>query len=196
MSDGSDAASREVRSCDALVSQSHTANDHDRDTFLETDFWPALHVSAPVNLTQPVNIPLANVKVAPRFSNQQNAHVAVRSQGKILFLDSSEIMAVEAQGNYVLLRVQNGCHLLRESISVVSQKLERFGLLRIHRSVLVNKSYVAEIQPWPTGEYGLRLKGGKEYTVTRTFKTSLRQLADVWLGSETFMAGGERSGAE
>jgi hypothetical protein len=34
------------------------------------------------------------------------------------------------------------------------------------------------------GEYRLRLKGGKEYLVTRTYKHNLRDLAQLWVGSE------------
>jgi hypothetical protein len=45
---------------------------------------------------------------------------------------------------------------------------------------------VEEIKPYLTGEYGLRVKGGKEYTVTRTYKNNLKSLAEFWIGSDTF----------
>jgi len=48
----------------------------------------------------------------------------------------------------------------------------------------VNISAVEEIQPLPTGEYRLRVKGGQEYLVTRTYKRNLRDLAQLWVGSE------------
>jgi two-component system LytT family response regulator len=71
----------------------------------------------------------------------------------------------------------------------MAEKLKPYGFIRIHRSVLVNASFVEEIQPWPTGEYGLRVKGGKEYTVTRTYKKNLKDIATAWIGMEGF---GER----
>ena len=37
------------------------------------------------------------------------------------------------------------------------EKLEPYGFIRIHRSVVVNISAVEEIQPLPTGEYELRV---------------------------------------
>ena len=43
---------------------------------------------------------------------------------------------------------------------------------------------VEEIQPLPTGEYRLRVKGGQQYLVTRTYKHSLRDLAQLWVGAE------------
>jgi DNA-binding LytR/AlgR family response regulator len=46
---------------------------------------------------------------------------------------------------------------------------------------------VEEIQPWPTGEYGLRIRGGKEYTVTRNYKKNLRDVAGAWIGIDSFI---------
>ena len=56
----------------------------------------------------------------------------------------------------------SGSHLLRVSISSIAKKLRPYGFLQIHRSVLVNASFVEEVQPLPTGEYTLRIKGGKD----------------------------------
>jgi len=64
------------------------------------------------------------------------------------------------------------------------EKLKPYGFIRIHRSVVVNITAVEKIQPLPTGEYRLRVKGGKEYVVTRKYKHSLRDLAQLWVGSE------------
>ena len=78
-------------------------------------------------------------------------------------------------------------HRLRESISTLEKTLHGHGFVRIHRSVLVNAALVEEIQPWPTGEYALRVKGGKEYTVTRTYKKRLHTLAQLWIGMNGFV---------
>jgi two-component system LytT family response regulator len=99
-------------------------------------------------------------------------------------LDLAEIVAVQAEGNYVSLRHQPNPYLLHESLSSMAEKLKPYGFIRIHRSVVVNISAVEEIQPLPTEEYRLRVKGGKEYLVTRTYKHNLRDLAQLWVGSE------------
>jgi DNA-binding LytR/AlgR family response regulator len=115
---------------------------------------------------------------------RQTPRIAFKVKGKILFLDLAEIVAVQAEGNYVSLQHRPKPHLLRESLSSMAEKLKHYGFIRIHRSVVVNISAVEEIQPLPTGEYRLRLKGGKEYLVTRTYKDSLRDLAQLWVGSD------------
>jgi two-component system LytT family response regulator len=99
-------------------------------------------------------------------------------------LDLADIVAVQAEGNYVLLQHRLNPYLLRESLSSMAEKLKPYGFIRIHRSAVVNISAVEEIQPLPTGEYRLCVKGGKNYLVTRTHKHNLRDLAQLWVGSD------------
>jgi DNA-binding LytR/AlgR family response regulator len=117
-------------------------------------------------------------------AKRQASRIAFKTKGKILFLDLAEIVAVQAAGNYVSLRHQPNPYLLHESLSSMAEKLRPYGFIRIHRSVVVNISAVEEIQPLPTGEYRLRVKGGQQYLVTRTYKDNLRNLAQLWVGSE------------
>jgi two-component system LytT family response regulator len=118
------------------------------------------------------------------IAKQQSPRLAFKAKGSILLLDLADILAVQAEGNYVSLQHRPNPYLVHESLSSIAEKLKPYGFIRIHRSVVVNTSAVEEIQPLPTGEYRLRVKGGKEYLVTRTYKHSLRDLAQLWIGSE------------
>jgi len=127
-----------------------------------------------------------SMEAFPRFQalgRRSSPRVAIKVKGKILFINLGDVVAVQAEGNYVSLQQNSSSYLLRESISAVAEKLEPHGFIRIHRSVLVNTSFVEEIRPYSTGEYGLRVKGGKEYTVTRTYKKNLKSLAEYWIGA-------------
>lgn len=112
-----------------------------------------------------------------------SARIAIKAKKKILFINASDVLAVEAKGNYVLLRRASGSHMVRERLATIEEKLTRHGFLRIHRSVLINTAWVEDIQPLPTGEYGLRMKQGREYTVTRPHKKNLQLLAQSWIGT-------------
>jgi two-component system response regulator LytT len=125
--------------------------------------------------------PVLGLPARPR-----SPRLAIKVKGRILFIHPGEVVAIEARGNNVMLQRGQSWYLLRESISVVAEKLEVHGLIRIHRSVLVNASCVEEIIPLSTGEYSLRVKGGKEYTVTRTYKENLKCLAEISIGMGTF----------
>ena len=127
--------------------------------------------------------------LARTLATGKSARIAIKAKGRILFIDAADVIAVEAKGNCVLLMHTSSSHVLRESISTMEEKLNLHGFVRIHRSVLVNAALVEEIHPRSTGEYVLRVRGGREFTVTRTYKNNLQLLAQLWIGMEGFASG-------
>ena len=117
------------------------------------------------------------------LAKRQCPRIAFKAKGRIFFLDLPAIVTVQAAGNYVSIQDHRRPYLLHESLSSIAEKLKPYGFIRIHRSVVVNASLVDEIEPLSTGEYRLRVKGGKEYMVTRRYKDNLRHLAHLWIGS-------------
>jgi DNA-binding LytR/AlgR family response regulator len=122
-----------------------------------------------------------------RLSRPGHPMIAIKAKGRILFINPGDVVAVQAEGNYVSLQRESDSYLLRESISRVAEKLKPYGFIRIHRSALVNISFVVEIR-YSTGKYGLRVKGGKEYAVTIGYKKNLKPLTEFRIGSGAFLA--------
>jgi two-component system LytT family response regulator len=120
------------------------------------------------------------------LAKPKSLRVAIKVRKKIIFIDLGDVVSVQARGKYVWLQRNENSYLLRESITVVAERLETHGFIRIHRSVLVNIWFVQEIRPLSTGEYRLRVDGGKEYTVSRTYKNNLKSLAEFWIGTGAF----------
>lgn len=111
--------------------------------------------------------------------------IAVKSNGRIVFLDPSLISFVLAEGNYVVLHMASGgAHMLRGLITEVEEKLKLFGFIRIHRSVVVNTKIIKEIQPQSSGDYLLRTVTGKEFNVTRKYKSNLSNAGALAVGSD------------
>jgi DNA-binding LytR/AlgR family response regulator len=146
------------------------------------------HEAADASLPPVNRIDAANLMRVLRqlevISKRLAPRIAFKAKGSIVLLDLADILAVQAEGNYVSLRPRTNPYLVHESLSSMAEKLKPYGFIRIHRSVVVNVSAVEKIQPLPTGEYRLRVKGGKEYLVTRTYKHNLRDVAQLWVGSE------------
>lgn len=159
-----------------------------RHCTLESKAEDRFHEPADTSLLPVTRVDAANLIQVLRqleiIAKGQAPRIAFKVKGRILFVDLAEIVAVKAEGNYVSLRHQPNPYLLRESLSSMAEKLKPYGFIRIHRSVVVNISAVEEIQPLPTGEYRLRVKGGEQYLVTRAYKDNLRDLAQLWVGSE------------
>jgi two-component system LytT family response regulator len=123
-----------------------------------------------------------------KLSGPGRPMIAIKAKGSILLINPGDVVAVQAEGNYVSLHRESDSYLLRESISRVAEKLKPYGFIRIHRSALVNTTFVVEIKPYSTGKCGLRVKGGKEYSVTSTYKKNLKPLTEFRIGNGAFLA--------
>lgn len=108
--------------------------------------------------------------------------VGIRTNKKILFLDCTEILALEAEGNYVLVRHFKASYISRERISELAERLQAYGFIRIHRSVLVNIAHVNSIEPLSNGDCRLHMRGGNSYSVGRSYKKNVRRMAELWVG--------------
>jgi two-component system LytT family response regulator len=118
--------------------------------------------------------------------NQQHAsrRIAVKSKGRVIFVDPATIHFVIAEGNYFVLHLANGgAHMLRGMMSEIEEKLQPFGFIRIHRSVVINVRVVKEVQPLPSGDYILRTNIGRDFNLTRKYKPNLSRLATLTVGT-------------
>jgi two-component system, LytTR family, response regulator len=123
------------------------------------------------------------------FTPQRCARIAIKDRGRIVLVDAAELVSAEAQGNYVLLQQKVGSYLLRDRICSIVEKLKPYGFIRVHRSALVNVAFVEAIEPGIGSECILRMKTGKEYTVTRTYRQNLQELAQFSIGTQGFDTG-------
>ena len=118
------------------------------------------------------------------MARRQGPRIALKAKGTILLFSLFDIVALQAEGNYVSLQHRSHRYLVHESLSSMAEKLKPYGFIRIHRSVVINVAAVEEIKPLTSGEYRLRARAGSEYLVTRTYKRNLRDLAQLWVGAE------------
>jgi hypothetical protein len=102
--------------------------------------------------------------------------LCIKSRGRILFLSTSEIRWIEGAGNYLRIHVESESHLVRETIADFEAKLDPERFVRIHRSAIVNLDAIREMRPWPTGEYVVTLKDGKELTLSRSYRGCVSRL--------------------
>lgn len=99
-----------------------------------------------------------------------SSRIIVKSQGRMVFVPVDTIDWVEANRNYLTLHVGSDEYKIRESIQSFERRLRPFPFLRIHRSTIVNLHRIREVQRWYTGEYIVRLEGGKELTLSKTYR--------------------------
>jgi two-component system LytT family response regulator len=99
--------------------------------------------------------------------------VLVRTAGRIIFVDVDAIDWIEATGHYVTLHAGREAHLVRESLSDLTARLDPARFARIHRGTVVNLDRVKELRPLFHGEFSVVLRDGTELHATRTFAATL-----------------------
>jgi two-component system, LytTR family, response regulator len=111
-----------------------------------------------------------------RTESQTDRRLVVKTGGRVVFVDMSEIDWVEAAGNYVEVKTRSGSYLIREGIGSLSTRLDPSQFVRIHRSIIVNVRKIKELQPCNRGEYMVVLKDGKQLSCSRGYRAKLQEL--------------------
>jgi len=103
--------------------------------------------------------------------------LAVRSRGKICFLDVDEVDWIGGAENYVELHAGRSSHLLHVTMNALENSLDPKIFLRVHRSIIVNCGRIKEMQPGAHGEYVLTMQDGARLQSGRTYGDGLKALA-------------------
>jgi hypothetical protein len=136
------------------------------------------------------NAPTAARKpLAQSEGTRSISRIAIKAKRRILFVDPAEVLTVEAQSNYVLLRAVSGSGflLLGESMSNVTKKLLPYGFVRVHRSALGNAAFVEEIH-LPGPQASIFSASGEE-------KNSMFRISTKRICISTLRCGWERTGS-
>ena len=103
--------------------------------------------------------------------------VALRSAGKISFVNVEDVMYVQAAENYVQLHLRTARHLLHVPIATLEASLDPEMFLRIHRSLIVNAKYIHELETGPHGEFIVVLQGGTRLQASRSYHERIKKWA-------------------
>lgn len=151
--------------------------------------WAQSAVSSKTSLAK-VEEDGANEAYPKTHHLSEATRIAIRTKGRVIFVDPIEVVVAKAQGNYVALVHKSGCYLVRETMVTAEQKLTAFGFVRIHRSILVNAALVRDLRRDSAGTYVLRTADGNEHPVGRAYKDNLKSIAVSWLGVDPFVKAG------
>ena len=99
--------------------------------------------------------------------------IEVRDGARRRFVPLSEVAWIEAAGNYVELHRGQTPILHRAPLSEMERQLHGAGFVRIHRSRLVRRAAVVEVESKPSGDYVVRLADGRELAGSRRYRRPL-----------------------
>jgi hypothetical protein len=105
---------------------------------------------------------------------------AVRKRGgREVMIDVGDIDWIEAAGNYAVLHVGGEKLEIRSTLSKLESELDPRRFVRVHKSHMVNIARVAEVTPWVSGDWRIRLQDGAEINLSRRYRDRFEALAPV-----------------
>lgn len=123
---------------------------------------------------------LAHTRLLRRIADGTNDHnaveqtylvsVAVKTCGRAITLNLSDVDWIETQGNYLALHCGPDTHLLRMGLTALEAKLDPRRFVRIHRRIVVAIDRVRDVAALGAGDANLRLSDGTELRLSRTYR--------------------------
>jgi len=105
---------------------------------------------------------------------------AVRKRGgSEIMVEVADIDWIEASGNYAILHVGGDTFEIRSSLAKLEGELDAKRFVRVHKSYVVNIGRVAEVTPWVSGDWRIRLQDGAEVNLSRRYRQRFEALAPV-----------------
>ena len=102
----------------------------------------------------------------------------VKDKKRIFFVPVSNVLWIEATGNYACIHTAKDSHLLRETMAHLEEKLASQHFIRVRKSAIVNGVCISEIRPMFDGVYDIVLLGGMVVTSSRRYAHKLRALLE------------------
>jgi hypothetical protein len=113
--------------------------------------------------------------IAPPASGQE---IWLRDGRISVLVDSTEIISVTSAGNYVEYRLTaNRTHLVRATLQTQEDRLAPLGIVRVHRTRLINLKRIVALEWRQSGDFDVRLDTGETVACSRRFKTAVAHLA-------------------
>ena len=124
-------------------------------------------------------VQLLRQRSAPLIAPETAAPTAylIRDGARTVRTDVAQITAAKAAGNYVEFHLADGrTALARTTLAQVETELSPFGMVRTHRSWLVNPTRLRELSPTGSGDRRLTLDNGVVAPLSRRYEAALHQL--------------------
>jgi two-component system LytT family response regulator len=106
--------------------------------------------------------------------------ITVKKGDKLFFIKLEDVTYFEADEKYVSVYTDKDCHLTEQSLSQLELKLPD-NFLRVHRSNIINRDHVEEVQKYFNSRYVITLNNNKKTNIIsgRSFNTQVKSWIDI-----------------
>ena len=138
-----------------LVEQRTAVNERNQLVNLLAELRGSGEIESGVESVAPTNVP----NWLPIRNGRETVRVPVEA-----------IEWVDAAGDYLCIHASGHTHILRATMREMENLLDPRLFQRVHRSTIVNLTRVKSLRAHMNGEYFLRLEGGQELKLSRTYR--------------------------
>ena len=117
--------------------------------------------------------PLLSYLESKQLTPKYLKSLMVKEGGKIIFLQTNEIIWIEAADYYVILHLNGMSHVIRETLTYLEENLDLELFSRVHRSSIVNIKYIKEIQPYGKEDFQILLLNGSKIKMGKSWLEKL-----------------------
>ncbi|PMC33766.1 DNA-binding response regulator [Bacillus sp. UMB0899] len=113
-------------------------------------------------------------------TGKRSGKLPVEAEGEIFYLEPADILYIYRDEKVTKLITKTGEFETKTPLKELESRLSVFDFFRIHKSYLVNLSYVSKLTPWFNGAYQLQIEGRDELlAVSRNYVKSLRTRLEI-----------------
>jgi len=120
-----------------------------------------------INWTNPDQEIEQLVSILKKTSIPKSSSIAIKKADKIILVDYEDIAFFKSEDKYVNLKMSNGTIHLSDKTLTQLEALVPDNFIRVHRSYLVNRDYIFEIEKYFKGTLILKLND-KNYSSIKT----------------------------
>jgi two-component system LytT family response regulator len=118
---------------------------------------------------------LAQLERSARPSGDERPRLLAELSGHLHVIEASQVELIEADRNYVVIRVGKDSFHARSTLQQAEVALRSQPMLRISRSCLVNMNYVKQVNRTLRGDFILVLAGGMTVTSSEGFRGKVKE---------------------
>jgi DNA-binding LytR/AlgR family response regulator len=121
-------------------------------------------------------------RLAAAAAGQRSAGRHVRNRmvlrvgDRFVFRPIAELEVAEAERNYVKLVFGSESNRVRMPLGEIERRLDPESFIRIHRSIIVNRSHITAVEIRETGELNVILRNRRRLPTGRSYRASVRGL--------------------
>ncbi len=104
------------------------------------------------------------------------ARMLIRDGSDVHILEYKDIQYIQAQGDYLLIYARGQEFVKKDTMDHMRKRLPQNHFKRIHRSYLINISYLHKIEPYSRDDKIAILKSGKQIPISRSGYQELKKI--------------------